>query len=62
LEKSKFLSKSYNSSIANQNQNEEIKWSRDLSNKFNRNLKSKFNKDKFKKVRAKQNKISNFRT
>jgi predicted helicase len=45
LEKSKFLSKSYNSSIANQNQNEEIKWSRDLSNKFNRNLKSKFNKD-----------------
>jgi predicted helicase len=45
IEKSKFLSKSYNSSIANQNQNEEIKWSRDLSNKFNRNLKSKFNKD-----------------
>uniref|UniRef100_UPI003752F0AA type ISP restriction/modification enzyme n=1 Tax=Flavobacterium sp. TaxID=239 RepID=UPI003752F0AA len=43
--KVKFLSESYNNSIVNQIQNEEIKWSRDLSNKFNRNLKSKFNKN-----------------
>ena len=42
--KAKFLSESYNKSVQNQCANDEIKWSRDLNNKFNRNLKSTFDK------------------
>ncbi|MCZ8330117.1 MAG: DNA methyltransferase [Flavobacterium sp.] len=44
--KAKFLSDTFNSSVSKNNIDEDIKWSRDLKNKFDRKLKSKFDKNK----------------
>ena len=46
LNKAKFLSETYNSSVVKNVLDERIKWSRDLNSKLERKLKSKFDKNK----------------